>query len=39
MIVNNCPTIIYGSSTGRAPIQVNKIIIVIIDQNNNWLIG
>jgi hypothetical protein len=29
----------YGSSTGRAPIHVNRITVFVIVQNNTWLIG
>jgi hypothetical protein len=37
--VRICPIITYGSSTGRAPIQVNKDAITINLQNKNLLIG
>ena len=37
--VKICPTKTYGSSTGRAPIQVNKITLINIIQNRIWLIG
>lgn len=30
---------IYGSSTGRMPIQVNKIIVIVKFQNINFIIG
>jgi len=33
------PTKIYGSSAGRAPIQVNRVTVLIIIQNRIWLIG
>lgn len=38
-IVNNCPIMINGCSTGRAPIQVNKIKIPKMENNKNLLIG
>ena len=39
IIVNICPVVIYGVSTGRAPIQVNKIKVANINQNNTWFSG
>lgn len=37
--VNNCPVTIKGSSTGRAPIQVNKMTTTKNDQNSSFAIG
>jgi len=37
--VRICPVKIYGSSTGRAPIHVNRITLFVIVQNITWLIG
>ena len=39
MIVKDCPTKIYGSSTGLAPIHVNTITVPINPQNKNELIS
>jgi hypothetical protein len=38
-IVRIWPTKIYGSSAGRAPIQVNKITIFTINQKEIWATG
>ena len=39
IVVEICPVRIYGSSTGRAPIHVNRITVFVIVQNNTWLTG
>jgi hypothetical protein len=37
--VRICPVRMFGSSTGRAPIHVNRMTVFVIFQNNTWLIG
>jgi len=38
-VVKVCPVRMYGSSGGRAPINVSRITVFVIVQNNTWLIG
>lgn len=38
-IVSTCPVRTYGSSTGRAPIQVSRITVLVIVQNSTWFEG
>jgi uncharacterized protein YbbK (DUF523 family) len=38
-IVRVCPVMMYGSSTGRAPIHVNIVTSATIVQNNILFIG
>jgi hypothetical protein len=33
-VVRICPVRMYGSSTGRAPIHVNRITVFVMIQNN-----
>jgi uncharacterized protein YbbK (DUF523 family) len=39
MIVNTCPIVTNGSSTGRPPIHVNTAHDDTKNQNSNWFIG
>jgi hypothetical protein len=39
IVVKICPFRMYRSSTGRAPIHVNRITAFFIVQNKTWLIG
>lgn len=39
IVVSTCPVGVYGSSTGRAQVHVNRITVFVTIQNITWLIG